>query len=147
MTSPGGMPFCVVGHRDGSVVPPAVDWPDGGGHRSRLVQVCIDSPPSRHEAEVAFWRRATHWAWSTSTGPEFAGKLYPESDSPVHLLLQRLDDEAPATSAHIDLGADDVEAEAGRLEAAGARRLWPGDAWITLEDPAGLRFCSTGQRP
>jgi Glyoxalase-like domain len=147
MTSPGGMVYCVVPHSDESATPKATTWPDDGGHRSRLVQVCVDSPPSRHEAEVAFWQAATHWAWSTSTGAEFAGKLRPGPDSPVQLLFQRLDDEATATRAHLDLGTDDVDAEANRLEAAGARRVRAGDGWIALEDPAGLPFCATANSP
>jgi predicted enzyme related to lactoylglutathione lyase len=147
MTSPGGMPYCLVPHRDDSRAPAAVAWADHGRHRSRLVQVCVDSPPSRHEAEVAFWQAATQWRWAASDGREFAGKLYPESGSPVQLLFQRLDDDAPATRAHIDLGADDVEAEADRLVAAGAQRRWTGRGWITLEDPAGLLFCATGNGP
>jgi hypothetical protein len=65
-------------------------------------------------------------------------------DSPVQLLFQRLDDEVSSTRAHIDLGTDDVEAEARRLVAAGARRLWDGRGWIVLEDAAGLPFCATG---
>jgi glyoxalase superfamily protein len=147
MTSPGGMQYCLVTHREGSLPPSASTWPDDGGHRSRLVQICIDSPPSRHDLEVAFWQAATHWQWAPSTGSEFAGKLRPEPGSPVQLLFQRRDDDAPATRAHIDLGADDVEAEASRLVAAGARRLWAGDGWITLEDPAGMAFCATRNRP
>jgi hypothetical protein len=66
----------------------------------------------------------------------------------VQLLFQRLNEDGdPETRAHIDLGADDIEAEATRLEGLGARRLWQGDGWITLEDPAGLPFCATVTRP
>ena len=49
--------------------------------------------------------------------------------------------------AHIDLGCDDREAEARRLVGLGAERLWDGDGWITLRDPAGLLFCATGNSP
>ncbi|HSS68298.1 MAG TPA: VOC family protein [Nocardioidaceae bacterium] len=146
MRSPGGLPYCVVPHRD-STPPEASVWPDDGGHRSRLVQICIDSPPSRHDAEVAFWRSATHWTWSESTGAEFAGKLRPGPGSPVQLLFQRLGDEAPATRAHIDLGTDDVEEETARLANAGASLLRRGDGWIALADPAGLAFCVTANSP
>ena len=146
LTSPGGMPYCLVTHREANRVPEAMQW-SAGGHRSRLVQVCLDSPQSRHEDEVAFWQAATHWQWAPSDGPEFAGTLRPGHDSPVQLLFQRLDGDADTVRAHIDLGADDVEAEADRLEGLGARRLWPGRGWITLEDPAGLPFCATGNQP
>jgi hypothetical protein len=148
MTSPGGMPYCLVTHRDDNQMPGAMTWTDDG-HRSRLVQVCVDSSAERHEHEVEFWKAATHWRWAPSPeSPEFAGKLHPEPGSPVQLLFQRLDEDGdPETRAHIDLGADDVEAEAARLEGLGARRLWPGDGWIALEDPAGLPFCATANRP
>ena len=91
-------------------------------HRSRLVQICIDSPPNLHDQEVAFWRAATGWRWREGDGDEFAGKLYPPTGSSVQLLFQRLgsDDPATAVRAHIDLGADDIEAEAARL--VGLRR-------------------------
>jgi predicted enzyme related to lactoylglutathione lyase len=65
----------------------------------------------------------------------------------VQLLFQRLDDDAPATRAHIDLGTDDVEAEAARLAKAGASLLRRGYGWVALEDPAGLAFCATANSP
>jgi hypothetical protein len=148
MASPGGMPYCLVAHRDDNQAPAPTTWPDAGGHRSRLAQVCVDSSPERHDDEVAFWQAATHWGWAPSESQEFAGKLRPQGGSPVQLLFQRLDEDGdPPTRAHIDLGADDIEAEAERLEALGARRMWDGAGWITLQDPAGLRFCATSTAP
>jgi hypothetical protein len=147
MTSPGGMPYCLVTHREKNEAPTATTWTDGG-HRSRLAQICIDSSATRHDDEVVFWKAATHWRWAPSDSAEFAGKLYPHPGSPVQLLFQRLDEDGDTvTRAHIDLAADDIEAEADRLEGLGARRMWPGDGWITLEDPAGLPFCATGNPP
>ena len=66
----------------------------------------------------------------------------------VHL-FQRLgsDDPATAVRAHIDLGADDVEAEAARLVGLGAEYLGPGRGWIVLRDPVGMIFCVTGNHP
>jgi hypothetical protein len=145
MSSPGGLPFCLVPHRFGNTRPAARTWP--GGHRSRLVQACIDSPPGLHDPEVDFWRRITGWRWSASSGPEFAGTLSPPRSGPIQLLLQRLDADAPSTRAHLDLGTDDIEAEASRLIELGASRLWPGLSWIALRDPAGLPFCVTGNSP
>jgi Glyoxalase-like domain len=150
LQSPGGLPFCLVeGSSHGKR--PAARGP--AGRRSRLVQVCIDSPAALHEREVAFWRDATGWHWVPSTDEAqsrgFAGKLYPDSGSPIQLLLQRLGSDDPATSvrAHLDLGCDDREVEAARLVALGATRLWDGTGWITLSDPAGLLFCATGNSP
>jgi hypothetical protein len=132
---------------EGQTRPTSVRWPDG--HRSRLVQICIDSPAPVHETEVAFWRQATQWEFRTSTGDEFAGKLFPPAPGPVQLLFQRLgaDDQGTHTRAHIDLGTDDMEAEARRLERLGATRIRPGDGWILLTDPSGMPFCATGNSP
>ncbi|HET9778370.1 MAG TPA: VOC family protein [Propionibacteriaceae bacterium] len=84
-----------------------------------------------------------------SGGDEFAGKLYPPAGSSIQLLLQRLgsDDPATAVRAHIDLGADDIEAEATRLVGLGAEWLGPGRGWIVLRDPVGMVFCVTGNSP
>lgn len=42
---------------------------------------------------------------------------------------------------HLDLRAEDREAEAARLIALGATELHRGDGWITLRDPEGNEFC------
>ena len=59
LTSPGGLPFCVCAARPHRK-PTAVSWPDG--HRSRVVQLCVDVPADRYDAEWAFWAAATGWA-------------------------------------------------------------------------------------
>jgi hypothetical protein len=80
--------------------------------------------------------------------PEFAGKLYPEA-GPVQLLLQRLGDDhtGSGTTAHIDLGTDDLDAEVDRVASLGATRLGPGHGWFVLRDPAGMVFCATENPP
>jgi Glyoxalase-like domain len=145
MMSPGGLPFCLVRRRD-HVRPSPPTW---DGHRSRLVQVCVDSPAGLHDAEVAFWRSALSWRWAASDSEEFEGKLYPPSESSVQLLFQRLgeDDSATAVRAHIDLGTDDIDADAQRLIQLGAERVAPGGGWIVLRDPTGMVFCTTGNSP
>src|SRR5688572_25176851 len=68
LRSPGGLPFCVV--RPGEHDPPEpVGWP--GGHRTRMVQVCVDSPISAHDAEVSFWRAFLPGRWVDSGAREF----------------------------------------------------------------------------
>ena len=48
---------------------------------------------------------------------------------------------------HLDIDAGDIEAEASRLEALGARRLVDdpvtehGTTWILMADPEGNEFC------
>ena len=146
MSSPAGLPFCVCVEPRQPRRPGATAWP--GGHRSRLVQLCVDVPAQRYDDELAFWRAATGWAAEPVRSPEFH-RLVHRSQSPLQLLVQRLGDEdgAERARAHLDLGTDDVAAEVARVEALGARVLWPGSGWVTLVDPAGLPFCVTANDP
>ena len=144
MTSPGGLPFCLL-HPQRSVRPGPRTWPDG--HRTRPVQVCIDIPAQFCEREIEFWQQMTGWRWERGDSPEFAGKLYPEPSSPVQVLLQRLDSPEEATRAHLDLGTDDLEGEVRRLVDLGATRGETGRGWVVMTDPTGLVFCVTGNSP
>ena len=82
LESPGLLPFCVLAA--GPHHPPdAVSWPEG--HRSRLVQVCIDSPVEAHDDEVAFWRSVLPGRWARSAAQEFAGKWHDDAGSPPHV--------------------------------------------------------------
>jgi hypothetical protein len=143
LRSPGGLPFCTVGPVSGAA-PAPVTW--GEGHRSRLVQVCIDSPATSHDAEVAFWRELLGDRWVGSASPEFAAKWHADG-SPLQLLFQRLDEPTGPVRAHLDLGTDDLPAEVRRLVALGAEDLAPGRGWHVLRDPAGLAFCATLNPP
>ncbi|KAA0024658.1 VOC family protein [Antrihabitans cavernicola] len=144
LESPGGLPFCIVDETGPFTVPTSTAWSDGT--RSRLCQICIDVPPSRHDAELEFWSAATGWQQRASTNPEFHS-LLPPSSSPLQLLVQRLDDERDAVRAHIDLGCDDIDAEASRLTRFGASVVARMADWVVLRDPAGLEFCATSRRP
>lgn len=66
-------------------------------------------------------------------------------DSPM-LAFQKVDDPTPGKNRlHLDVVADDLDAEVARLRAAGAglvaAREMPGFRWVTLTDPAGNEFC------
>jgi predicted enzyme related to lactoylglutathione lyase len=65
---------------------------------------------------------------------------------PVVIAFQRVDDPTPGKNRlHLDLVADDLDAETDRLLAAGAglvERRSAGDfRWVTLSDPDGNEFC------
>lgn len=145
MRSPGGLDFCLLTAAPADVPAPltAVD------HRLRLVQVCLDIPAPAVAEEVAFWRRASGWRWVASADEAFAGKLHHDGTSPVQLLMQALgdDDSCTTTRAHIDLGADHVEAAVGRLVELGASRGQTGAGWVVLTDAVGMVFCVTGNAP
>lgn len=146
MRSPGGLPFCLCLQPADGARPPGTRHE--GGHRSRLAQLCVDAPASLFDRELTFWRDATGWDDDPSGRPEFVELVGPAS-APLQLLLQRLetDDTGTTTRAHIDLGSDDIDAEADRLVALGARYVDRFSGWAVLLDPAGLAFCVTGKSP
>lgn len=80
LSSPAGLPFCVCGELRPSSRPSPVTWPDG--HRSRLVQLCIDVPAQHYDAELTFWRAATGWADEPVRAPEFR-RLVHRTHSPL----------------------------------------------------------------
>ncbi len=146
LTSPGGLPFCVVrAPLADARTPGPVEWSDG--HRTRLVQVCVDSPADVHDREVAFWRDLLGGRWAASPAPEFAGKWHDDDGGPLQLLFQRLDETTGPVRAHLDLGTDDLAAEVRRLVALGADDGGAGGGWHVLRDPGGLAFCATVNSP
>ena len=105
-------------------------------HRSRLHVVIIDSPPDVAEAEVAFWAAALGHRPQPEAGTPFT-VLAPLGAA--QLAHQRLDE--GSGRIHLDIEADDQEAEAARLEALGAVRIGGHEGVVHLRDPAGLVFC------
>jgi hypothetical protein len=144
LRSPGELPFCVLPATEHEP-PEPVTHPDG--HRSRMVQVCVDSPQAVHAAEVAFWRALLPGRWAPSGGAEFAGKLHDDAGSPIQLLFQQLGEVGGPVRAHLDLGTDDLPAEVRRILDLGAADVGPGRVWHVLRDAAGQPFCVTPNSP
>jgi Glyoxalase-like domain len=142
--SPGDLPFCVIGAREYQA-PPPVTHPDG--HRTRLVQVCVDSPRAAHAMEVAFWRSLLAGRWVDSDGREFDGKWHDDAGSPIQLLFQELGEADGPVRAHLDLGTDDLPREVRRLVGLGAVDVGPGRGWHVLRDVTGQLFCVTENSP
>ncbi|QWZ08402.1 VOC family protein [Nocardioides panacis] len=140
--SPGGLTFCLVGHPGGRRPPPQA-WPGG---RSLVDQVCLDVPPTRYDAECAFWSDLTGWPLTATGGREFR-RLGRPAGIPLAVLIQRLDDEQPGVTAHLDLACDDRDAEAARHQALGAVLVRRCDGWTVLRDPAGRTYCATRRAP
>ncbi len=140
--SPGGLPFCAVNWDGETVRPPPVTWPGGA---STVDQLCLDIPADTYRSEVAFWAALTGSQQQVGGLPEFRYLQRPDG-IPLRLLLQRLDDPAPAVTAHLDLAADNVAHEVERHQAFGATVLRRMPHWTTLADPAGLAYCVT-RRP
>lgn len=140
--SPGGFVICLTRwhpeeHGEGQV---------RDGQDSLLDQVCLDIPPSRYAAEVAFWSALTGWAVQDVDSPEFERLAWPDG-MPVRFLLQRLDEDGGPVRGHVDLACLDREAEAARHTALGAERVGPGDGWVVMRSPDGHAYCCTGRHP
>ena len=120
-------------------------------HRSRLCHFVIDVPDL--DQGVWFWSaalNATEESLPEQSRPVYRRLRLP--DSQIRILLQKTGDEKTSKERmHLDLEADDVEAEVRRLEALGATR-WDHQAergfdfWV-LRDPWGNEFCVLQPQP
>ncbi|QGN32643.1 VOC family protein [Microlunatus sp. Gsoil 973] len=107
-------------------------------HRSRIGGIFIDHPAESFDASRRFWAAAMG-RQAEENGPYSSLGVF---DGDVVVELQRLDDDTPPR-VRLDVDTDDVEAEAARLEALGARRLRSYDhgRYWQMVDPGGLVFC------
>ncbi|WP_299539293.1 VOC family protein [uncultured Streptomyces sp.] len=144
LRSPAGQPFCVVAWRGQRVRPDVVTDPRGGV--SRADQVCLDVAPDAFAAEVVFWAELTGWRSRADSLAEFHTVRPAGIDSPVQLLLQRLDEPRPA-SAHLDLACTDIAATRDWHEECGAGFVAEYPEWSVMRDPSGAPYCLTGRDP
>jgi hypothetical protein len=56
----------------------------------------------------------------------------------VHIEVQAV---MHPSRVHLDIEADDIDAEVRRLELLGARRVERVKSWCVMEAPTGQRFC------
>jgi hypothetical protein len=148
LRSPAGLPWCAVAHHGEAHVPPPVPVPtdDGPAAAHRVDQVCIDIPPAAFDAECRFWGAVTGWEVRDTRRAEFRRVEVPDA-MPLRLLLQRLDDDAPAARAHLDVASSDRPAVVAHHVALGAEVLAALPWWTTLRDPAGVAYCVTTTPP
>ena len=114
-------------------------------HRTRLCHFVIDV--SDLDDGVSFWSAALGAV--DEPLPEISSHVYRHlrlADSEIAALLQKTNDKKVSKERmHLDLEADDVEAEVKRLETLGARR-WDHqqergfDFWV-MRDPWENEFC------
>jgi hypothetical protein len=142
LRSPGGLPFCLVRWRGQRTRPGPV-----GAAGGVVDQLCLDIPPSTHDAEVRFWADLTGWEHFGHEPPDEFQRLRRPADVPHAFLLQRLDDEQPSVTSHVDLAAVDREAETERHLAAGAALVERSTHWTVLRDPVGRTYCITARKP
>ena len=108
-------------------------------HKSRLAGLTIDCKTDDLESAAVFWSEALGGQMKISPDPEDSNYIVVVTTAnEPHIEVQKVDHES---RVHLDIEADDVEAEAQRLEALGAKRIAAVHTWIVLEAPTGQRFC------
>jgi len=108
-------------------------------HKSRLGAVVIDCESDALHGAEQFWSQALGCAAEPSDDPEHRNYVrLSTKDGEVQILLQRVDH---PSRVHIDIESDDIEAEAQRLEALGAKKITRLPRWWVMEAPTGHRFC------
>jgi predicted enzyme related to lactoylglutathione lyase len=105
-------------------------------HHSRLAGFIIDCRTDDLPAAAAFWSDALGLPVLGDDGPN-----YVRLDAAAHGMSIEVQQVEHDSRVHLDIESDDVEAEAARLEALGARRLRKVRTWWVLEAPTGQRFC------
>jgi predicted enzyme related to lactoylglutathione lyase len=108
-------------------------------HKSRLAGFILDCKTDDLEKAAGFWSAALGYELKPRNQEPMSNyrQLMTPSDE-VHLEVQQVEHDS---RVHLDIEADDIEAEVRRLEALGARRIQQLHTWWVMEAPTGQRFC------
>ena len=107
-------------------------------HKSKLAGFIIDCETDDLPAAAAFWSAALGMR-TQALGPD--EEKYVGLKGGTHGLHIEVQTVAHPSRVHLDIEADDVDAEVRRLEALGARRIQRIKSWCVMEAPTGQRFC------
>ncbi len=108
-------------------------------HRSRLAGFIIDCQTGDIDAAATFWSGALGFVAGESYIEDNAA--YAEfSGTPADLQVEVQKVQHPSR-VHLDIETDDLDAEAARLEALGAKKIGFVKRWWVMEAPTGHRFC------
>jgi catechol 2,3-dioxygenase-like lactoylglutathione lyase family enzyme len=109
-------------------------------HRSRLAGFIIDCNTGDLDAAADFWSRALGMSVADRDAGDDSAEYQMFGDTPgdLHIEVQKVDH---PSRVHLDNETDDLDAEAARLEALGARRIEFRKRWWIMEAPTGQRFC------
>lgn len=108
-------------------------------HRSRLAGFIIDCRSDDLDAAARFWSGALGLPIGELSPEESA--TYAKLDGApgdLHVEVQKVTHDS---RVHLDIEADDIEAEVRRLEVLGAKRIAAVHTWVVMEAPTGQRFC------
>jgi predicted enzyme related to lactoylglutathione lyase len=108
-------------------------------HKSRLAGFIIDCKTPDLEQAAQFWSAALGVALKPSEQEQ--SPIYRQlatGPNDLHIEVQQVQHDS---RVHLDIETDDIEGEARRLEALGAKRLQKINTWLVMEAPTGQRFC------
>ena len=108
-------------------------------HRSKLAGFIIDCRTDDVARAAGFWSAAL--GMPIRPLPSDEGDRYVRLEDPggeLHVEVQSVDH---PSRVHLDIETDDIEAEATRLEALGAKRIAKVNTWWVMQAPTGQRFC------
>lgn len=107
-------------------------------HRSRLSTFVIDCEVDQLDAATAFWSAALGRAALPAADDDPGYRELATADGEPKLLIQKVDHES---RIHLDIEADDLDAEVARLERLGAKRIRFLKRWWLMRAPSGQVFC------
>jgi predicted enzyme related to lactoylglutathione lyase len=108
-------------------------------HRSRFAGIIIDCDTDDLDVAADFWSAALGYPRKSTDDSE--GGIYRTLQPPereTYIEVQKVDHQS---RVHLDIEADDIDAEVARLEALGARKIEKFERWWVMEAPTGQRFC------
>jgi len=110
------------------------------GHRSRLAGFIIDCQVDDLDAAADFWSQALGCSIADRDAGDGTAEYQMLGDTPgdLHIEVQKV---SHPSRVHLDIEADNVDAEANRLEKLGARKIGFVKRWWVMEAPTGQRFC------
>ncbi|HEY0992176.1 MAG TPA: VOC family protein [Kofleriaceae bacterium] len=107
-------------------------------HRSRLSTFVLDCKVSDLDAAAEFWSKALGRELHPPDPTEPSYRQLTTSDDEPLVLLQKVEHDS---RIHLDIEADDLDAEAERLEKLGARKIRFVKRWWLMQAPSGQVFC------
>ena len=105
-------------------------------HKSQLAGFIIDCETEDLEAAANFWSAALGYPQQPDEDGVYI-PLKPHARD-THVEVQKV---KHASRVHLDIEADDVDAEVLRLESLGATKVEKIKDWWVMQAPTGQRFC------
>ncbi len=109
-------------------------------HKSRLAGFIIDCNVDDLDAAARFWSGALGMVIENPDAGDGTAEYQQFGDTPgeLHIEVQKV---SHPSRVHLDIEADDIDAEAERLEKLGAKKVAFVKRWWVMEAPSGQRFC------